>query len=77
MTFTRALGYAKRPLLVVHAFADARFRWGTLSPTHTFADARFGRDATSLLYSPAAKGVHLDWSYAVNVFSSKLSISNY
>ena len=41
MTFTRALGYAKRPLLVVHAFADARFRWRTLSPTHAFADARF------------------------------------
>ena len=43
MTFTRVLGYAKRPLLVVHAFADARFRWRTLSLTHAFADVRFGR----------------------------------
>ena len=38
MTFTRVLGYAKRPLLVVHAFAEARFRRRTLSQTHAFVD---------------------------------------
>ena len=38
MTFTRALGYAKRPLSVVRAFADARFRRRRLSQVHTFAD---------------------------------------
>ena len=41
--FTRALGYAKHPLSVVHAFADARFRRRTLSQTHACADARFRR----------------------------------
>ena len=51
MTFTRALGYAKRPLLVVHAFADARFRWRMLLLTHAFADPRFPRHGTSLLHS--------------------------
>ena len=51
MTFTRALGYAKRPLLVVHDFADARFRWRRLSLTHAFADAHFRRHRTSLLHS--------------------------
>ena len=50
ITFTRAVGYAKRPLLVVHAFADARFRWRTLSLMHAFADARFPRHRTSLLH---------------------------
>ena len=35
--FTRALGYAKRPLSVVLAFADARLRRRTLSQTHAFA----------------------------------------
>ena len=39
--FTRALGYAKHPLSVAHAFADARFRRRMLSQTHAFADARF------------------------------------
>ena len=37
MTFTRALGYAKRPLSVVLAFADARLGRRTLSQTHAFA----------------------------------------
>ena len=38
MTFTRALGYAKRPLSVVRAFADARFRMRTLSHMHALGD---------------------------------------
>ena len=38
MTFTRALGYAKHPLSVVRAFADACFRMCTLSHVHAFAD---------------------------------------
>ena len=41
--FTRVLGYAKHPLSVAHAFADARFRRRTLSHTHAFADPRFRR----------------------------------
>ena len=56
MTFTLALGYAKRPLLVVHDFADARFRWRRLSLTHAFADARFRRQRTSLLHSSVGGG---------------------
>ena len=36
--FTRALGYAKHPLSVVHAFADARFPRRTLSQMHAFLD---------------------------------------
>ena len=45
--FTRALGYAKHPLSVAHAFADARFCRRTLSQTHAFADARFQRHKLS------------------------------
>ena len=41
--FTRALGYAKHPLSVAHAFADARFCRCTLSQTLAFADAHFCR----------------------------------
>ena len=48
--FTRALGYAKHPLSVVHAFADARFRRRTLSQTHAFADASFCRCTLLLSY---------------------------
>ena len=39
MTFTRALGYAKHPLSVVHAFADARFRRRTLFHTGDIANS--------------------------------------
>ena len=45
--FPRLLGYAKHPLSVVHAFADARFRRRTLAQTHAFADARFCRHTLS------------------------------
>ena len=46
--FTRVLGYAKHPLSVAHAFAYARFRRRTLSPTLAFADAHFRRHLGSL-----------------------------
>ena len=60
--FTRALGYAKHPLSVVHAFADARFRRRTLAQTHAFADTRFRRRGTTLLHS-YAKSQHLGSLY--------------
>ena len=54
--FTQALGYAKRPLLVVHDFADARFGWRRLLLTHAFADARIRTQRTSLLHSSVGGG---------------------
>ena len=62
MTLTRALGYAKHPLSVVHTFADARFRRRTLAQTHAFADVRFRRQGTTLLHS-YAKSQHLGSLY--------------
>ena len=51
--FTRALGYAKHPLSVAHAFADARFCRRTLLQTLAFADARFGRRTLSQTHASA------------------------
>ena len=51
--FTRALGYAKHPLSVAHAFADARFCRRTLLQTLAFADARFGRRMLSQKHASA------------------------
>ena len=67
--FTRALGYAKHPLSVVHAFADARFHRRTLSQTHAFADARFCRRTLSQMHAFAdtrfrRRGTTLLHSYA-------------
>ena len=41
--FTWALGYAKHPLSVAHAFVVARFCIRTLSQMHAFADVPFRR----------------------------------
>ena len=51
--FTRVLGYAKHPLSVAHAFADARFCRRTLLQTLAFADARFGRRMLSQKHASA------------------------
>ena len=45
--FTRALGYAKHPLPVLHAYADARLRRRSLTQTLAYADARFRRRTLS------------------------------
>ena len=48
--FTRVLGYAKHPLSVAHAFADARFCRRTLSQRYAFANKCFCRCSLTLSY---------------------------
>ena len=55
--FTRVLGYAKHPLSVAHAFADARFCRRTLSHTYAFANKCFRRCSLTLSYVVRGEGV--------------------
>ena len=56
--FTRVLGYAKHPLSVAHAFADARFCRRTLSQRYVFRKLNvFCRCTLTLSYVVGGGGV--------------------